>query len=100
MRGVGTSSVHAINERIDHAMVTHYGKELTHRHRLAIAVAVLVLCMFLASRFGLVALIATGYRALSYVLLATFILPLVTVGVWKLSHMPRAASPPAFPVQE
>jgi uncharacterized membrane protein YkvI len=96
----GTSSVHAINERIDHALLTHYGKELTPRHRLAIAVAVLVLCMFLASRFGLVALIATGYRALSYVLLATFILPLVTVGVWKLSHMPRAASPPAFPVQE
>ena len=96
----GTSSVHAINERIDHALLTHYGKALTHRHRLAIAVAVLVLCMFLASRFGLVALIATGYRALSYILLATFILPLVTVGVWKLSHIPRAASPQPFPVQE
>jgi uncharacterized membrane protein YkvI len=96
----GTSSVHAINERIDHALLTHYGKALTHPQRLAIAVAVLVVCMFLASRFGLVALIATGYRALSYILLATFILPLVTVGVWKLSHIPRAASPQPFPVQE
>lgn len=82
----GTSSVHAINERIDHALLTHYGKKLTHRQRLAIAVMVLVICMFLASRFGLVALIATGYRVLAYVLLATFILPLITVGVWKLRH--------------
>lgn len=98
----GTSSVHAINERIDHAVQTHYGKQLTHRQRLAIAAVVLVLCMFIASRFGLVALIATGYRALAYILLATFILPLVTVGTWKLVHMqrPRRADPQPFPIRE
>jgi uncharacterized membrane protein YkvI len=90
----GTSSVHAINQRIDHALQTHYGKALTHRQRLAIALVVLVGCMFLASRFGLVALIATGYRALAYILLATFILPLVTVGVWRLWR-----SPPTQPIQ-
>jgi uncharacterized membrane protein YkvI len=58
--------------------------------------------MFLASRFGLVALIATGYRALAYILLATFILPLVTVGVWKLRRLrpPQPAQPQAVPVQE
>jgi len=82
----GTSSVHAINERIDHAWAARNRKALTHAQRLSIAIIVLVVCMFVASRFGLVALIATGYRALSYVLLATFILPLVTVGVWKLWH--------------
>ena len=80
----GTSSVHAINERIDHAWQTRRGQPLTHRARLAIALVLLVGCMFLASRFGLVALIANGYRALSYILLATFILPLVTIGVWQL----------------
>jgi uncharacterized membrane protein YkvI len=80
----GTSSVHAINERIDNAWATRYGKELTHRQRLGIAVVVLAGCMFLASRFGLVALIANGYRALAYILLATYILPLVTVGLWLL----------------
>jgi hypothetical protein len=36
-------------------------------------------------------LIATGYRTLAYVLLATFILPLVTVGVWKIARNERAA---------
>jgi uncharacterized membrane protein YkvI len=54
--------------------------------------------MFIASRFGLVALIADGYRALAYILLATFILPLVTVGVWKLSLGAAAAKP--IPIQE
>jgi uncharacterized membrane protein YkvI len=98
----GTSSVHAINERIDRAWETRTGKELTHKQRLSIAAVVLVACMFLASRFGLVALIATGYRALAYILLATFILPLVTVGVWKLRHLrpPQPAQPQAVPVQE
>lgn len=90
----GTSSVHAINERIDRAWAARTGKELTHKQRLFIAAIVLVACMFIAGRFGLVALIATGYRALSYILLATFILPLVTVGVWKLMQSQ------AVPVQE
>src|SRR4051812_12719982 len=80
----GTSSVHAINERINHAWQARRGKSLSHRQRLAIAACVLVVCMFIADRFGLVALIATGYRALAYILLAIFILPLVTVGTWKL----------------
>jgi uncharacterized membrane protein YkvI len=87
----GTSSVHAINERIDHAWKAHRGQPLTHRARLTIALVVIVGCMFLASRFGLVALIATGYRTLAYVLLATFILPLITVGVWKIGRNERAA---------
>jgi uncharacterized membrane protein YkvI len=98
----GTSSVHAINERIDHAWAARTGKSLTERQRLTIALIVIVLCMFLAGQFGLVALIATGYRALSYVLIATFILPLITVGVWKLTRgqgAPPSQSQP-IPVQE
>jgi uncharacterized membrane protein YkvI len=99
----GTSSVHAINERIDHVWLTRYGRELSHRQRLGIAALVLVGCMFLASEFGLVALIATGYRALAYILLATFILPLITVGVWKLRRgdaLRREEDAQPFPIQE
>jgi uncharacterized membrane protein YkvI len=93
----GTSSVHAINERINHAWVARRGVPLSHRTRLAIALLVLVGCMVLASRFGLVALIASGYRALAYVLLATFILPLVTVGVWQLTRTAPVAGPASDP---
>lgn len=96
----GTSSVHAINERISHAWEARRGNALTHRQRLSIAIVVLAGCMFLASRFGLVALIANGYRALAYILLATFILPLVTVGVWKLTQGPQTPEPQPFPIQE
>ena len=57
--------------------------------------------MFLASRFGLVDLIANGYRALAYILLTTFILPLVTVGVWRLWRSPGDAdSAQSLSVQE
>jgi uncharacterized membrane protein YkvI len=80
----GTSSVHAINERIGHAWQARRGAELSRRGRLTIALALLVGCMFLANRFGLVALIANGYRALAYILLAVYVLPLLTIGLWQL----------------
>ncbi len=80
----GASSVHAINERIAKAVRVRRGTDLSHRARLVIALALLVGCMFLADRFGLVALIANGYRALAYILLAVFVLPLMTLGVWQL----------------
>ncbi|MEO8453643.1 MAG: hypothetical protein ABI454_00650 [Sphingomicrobium sp.] len=93
----GTSSVHAINERIDHAWNARTGGSLSHRARLVIALVLLVGCMFVASRFGLVALIANGYRALAYILLATYILPLVTIGVWKLWRTERPAAERELP---
>ena len=80
----GTSSVHAINERIDGAWEARKGEPLSHRARLTIGLILLALCMFAAGQFGLVALIANGYRALAYILLAMFVLPLVTIGVWRI----------------
>jgi uncharacterized membrane protein YkvI len=56
--------------------------------------------MLLADRFGLVALIATGYRALAYILLTIFILPLVTVGTWKLVQASQKPVPQPFPIKE
>jgi uncharacterized membrane protein YkvI len=58
--------------------------------RLLIASAVLLGSMFLADRFGLVTLIARGYRALAYVILAVYVVPLLTYGVWSLWMGPRA----------
>ena len=80
----GASSVHAINERISQALLVRRGKTLSNRARLVIALALLVGCMFVAQRFGLVALIANGYRALGYILIAVYVLPLMTIGIWRL----------------
>ena len=91
----GTSAVHAINERIDKAWRARRGAALSHKARLVIAVALLVGCMLLAGRFGLVALIANGYRALAYILLAVYVLPLMTMGVWRLRHARKGRLEPA-----
>ena len=80
----GASAVHAINERIDRSWQRHRGAALSHRARLLIALALLVGCMLLAGRFGLVALIANGYRALGYLMIAVFILPLATLGLTRI----------------
>ena len=97
----GTSAVHAINERIDHAWEARRGVRLSHRARLTIALLLLVGCMFVASRFGLVALIANGYRALAYILLAVFVAPLLTVGLWRLRQpQPSTTDPIPAPWQE
>jgi len=82
----GASAVHAINERIDAAWQRRRGARLTHKARLAIALVLLVGCMGLAGRFGLVALIAGGYRALGYLMIATFVLPLVTIGAVRIAR--------------
>lgn len=80
----GVGVVHAINERVSHVWETRRGVALSTGARLGIALGLLVGCMFLADRFGLVALIAHGYRALAWAFLAVFVLPLLTIGVARL----------------
>ncbi len=84
----GTGGVHAVNERIAHAYRSRYQRELSERARLALAGGLLLIAIFLADRFGLITLIARGYRALAYVLLAVYVLPLMTYGVWRLARRP------------
>jgi len=80
----GTGSVHAVNERIA-AVYRRRGKgDLPHSARLAIAAALIVGSIFLADRFGLVTLIAKGYRLLAYTMLALYVVPLLTYGIWRL----------------
>jgi uncharacterized membrane protein YkvI len=80
----GTGFVHAINQRVALVYALRRGRELPPSWRVTITGALLIGSIFLAARFGLVALIATGYRALAYVLLAVFVLPVMTVGLKRL----------------
>jgi len=80
----GTGAVHAMNERIAKAWHIRRGAVLGSPGRLGIALVLLVGCMLLADRFGLVALIANGYRALAYIFLAVYVLPLMTLGIVRL----------------
>jgi len=93
----GAGSVHAINERLAAAWHARRGRELGPGSRAMIAGVLLVGCMFLADRFGLVALIAKGYRGLALLFLAVYVLPLFTVGLMRLLRAPVAIELPATP---
>ena len=85
----GTGAVHAINERIAGVWIHKRGTAPGTAVRGAIALLVLTISMLLAQRVGLVALIANGYRAFAYILLAIYVLPLLTFGLWRVvSHKP------------
>jgi uncharacterized membrane protein YkvI len=79
-----TGGIHAINERVAHAYQEARGRVLSTSARLAVACAVLVVAVFVATRFGLVALIASGYSWLAVAILTTYVLPLLTVGLWRI----------------
>jgi uncharacterized membrane protein YkvI len=91
----GTGAVHAINERIAQAFRAQQGRELVPAARLAISGALLVISIFLADRFGLVMLIARGYRALAYIFIGVYVLPMMTYGVWRLWKRREFATSPA-----
>ncbi len=88
----GAGSVHSVNERISHALRAAGRPELSRRARLLITLSVLVLSVFVANRYGLVLLIAKGYRALAYLFLVIYVLPLMTYGLWLVKRARQAGT--------
>lgn len=80
----GAGAVHAINERVAGVLRRRRGTELGARSRALIAGVLLLVCMFVAERVGLIALIASGYRLLAWLFLAVFVLPLMSIGLARL----------------
>ncbi|WP_374595610.1 hypothetical protein [Sphingosinicella sp.] len=76
----GVGIVNALNERIA-GVVEARGSSFSPVARLGISVAVLVGCAFVAARIGLIDLIASGYSAFGYIMLAVFVVPLLTLGI-------------------
>jgi uncharacterized membrane protein YkvI len=81
----GVSSVHAVNERIAGYLADSGRGDFPAPARLGFTALLLVTAIFAAQQFGLVDLIAKGYRVLALVVLVTFVLPLLTIGVWRLA---------------
>lgn len=80
----GTGGVHAINERVARAYRGDSDRVLPKGARLGITILALAVSVFVAARFGLVALIASGYRWLAFAFLTIYVLPLMTLGLWRL----------------
>ena len=80
----GVGAIHAINERISGVAEARGRPPIGTAVRAGIGSVILVGCMFVAARIGLVDLIASGYRFLAWLFLGVFVLPLITIGTWRL----------------
>lgn len=84
----GVGVVHAVNERAVNAWTAR--REGAHPRwlRAGLTAGLLVVCMFIADRIGLVTLIAQGYQIMAVVFLLVFVLPLLTLGAARLWREP------------
>ena len=87
----GVGLIHAINERIA-ATLTSQNKKMPKLVRPAVAIIILLIALFLASRFGLIQLIANGYGILTIGFIAVFVIPVLTIGVYKIIAQSRENS--------
>ncbi|MDA5195139.1 YkvI family membrane protein [Govanella unica] len=85
----GLGLVHAVNERVDSSLKTSRRK-LPGYARGGIALAILLGAFASATLFGLVALIAKGYGYITFGFIATFVAPVLTLGVYRLFTTPLA----------
>ncbi len=81
----GSGLIHAFNERID-SVYRSRGGRMPARMRPLTAVLLLV-AGYLLSRVGLIDLIGMGYNAMSFIFMAIVVVPLLTVGVYKLRQI-------------
>jgi uncharacterized membrane protein YkvI len=80
----GTGMIHAFNERIAGGLKA-IGKTLPDVVRPVIAIG-LIICALLMSRWGIIDLIAVGYGAMTWVFIGIIVVPLLTIGVWKIAR--------------
>ena len=79
----GAAMLHAVNQRIETSF-TERDKAMPRIARPIVAVAFLVIAIYAGQAFGIVNLIASGYGILTLAFIAILILPLMTVGLWKI----------------
>jgi len=89
----GTGLIHGVNERIQSAVAAK-GREFPTWQRPVVAIVLLLASLGLA-RFGIVALVAKGYGTMSWGIFVIYVIPLLTIGVYKIikgSKQPLAGS--------
>lgn len=89
----GAGLIHAVNERIA-GLRADSGKELPPWVRPTVAIGLLGLGTFVSS-FGLIDLIARGYGTLTLGFILVYVIPVLTIGVWRI----RTATPQGLPTR-
>lgn len=78
-----TGIIHAMLERINKGLEEKGKAELSRKNKGILTIAILVVSIIF-SKIGIIALIAQAYSALAYAFILLFLLPLCTVGVYKI----------------
>jgi uncharacterized membrane protein YkvI len=81
----GVPILHAINERVA-KVYEERGRPMPRAMRPALAITVMVVSVYAAGAIGLVSLIAKGYGWLTYAFIALLIVPVLTIGIWRISR--------------
>lgn len=63
--------------------------------RLAVTLVISVVAIGLATRMGLINLIAKGYSFISWVMIIVYVVPLLTVGIWRITSAGKLVQSPA-----
>ena len=79
----GIGLIHGFNERVAGNLLDR-GTQMGSMLRSGIGLGILVLALFVANAVGLVDLIARGYGTLTWGYWIVYLLPVLTVGVWKI----------------
>ncbi|MFT5759595.1 MAG: putative membrane protein YkvI [Alteromonadaceae bacterium] len=79
----GVGLIHSVNERIC-ATLHDKGKKMPELARPIIAIFLLIIALFMATSFGLVNLIANGYGLLTIGFIIVMVLPILTIGLYKV----------------
>jgi uncharacterized membrane protein YkvI len=82
----GVGGVNAITNRVADAFQARYQATLPRLGFLVLSAAIVFGSGVVATQVGLIDLIAKGYGAFAYVMLAIFIVPLLTFGLWRLTR--------------
>jgi uncharacterized membrane protein YkvI len=88
--GTCCALIHAVNERVAQSMIAA-GQTFPAWARAAVAAVIMIASVFVADRVGLVALVDKGYGVIAWLFIVTFMIPILTFGLWKIARPFRYA---------
>ncbi|MDQ8757443.1 hypothetical protein RCO27_14525 [Sphingosinicella sp. LHD-64] len=91
----GAGLVHALNERVA-GVLAGKGRDMPATWRFALAAFILFGAVVVATRVGLVDLIARGYAFSAYVFLLIYVLPVMTIGLLRVATRERRQDGPCL----
>ena len=79
----GIGVLHGFNERLIQQRLERGGTD-SQTLRVTVSMGLAVTAVVLATQIGLIGLIAKGYGTMSWVMIGVYVLPLLTIGSWKI----------------